>query len=86
MRSPASMIISVWSTSSTHSGRLNLPSVVAIALLYLFAVLQIIVGALFAAIVLFRSTPAVLHRLSFKASIMIFALFCAGDILLGDRI
>jgi hypothetical protein len=50
-----------------------------------FAVLQIIVGALFAAIFLFRGMPAALHRLPFKASMTVFSLFCAGDILLGDR-
>jgi hypothetical protein len=49
-----------------------------------FAVLQIIVGALFAAIFLSRSMPAALHRLPFKASMIVFSLFCAGDILLGD--
>ena len=66
--------------------KLHLPAAAAQATLYSFAVLQIIVGTLFAAMLVFPRSPAALHRVCFKASMIVFLVFCAGDILFGDRI
>ena len=47
--------------------------------------LEIVVGVLFLAILLYRKMPAVYRRLVFKASMFIFLVFSVGDIFFGDR-
>jgi hypothetical protein len=48
-------------------------------------VLEIVVGVLFFAILLYRKMPSVYRRLVFKLSMLIFLAFSVGDILFGDR-
>lgn len=64
--------------------RLHLPDSLALGVLYTFAVLEIILGLAFIAL-LFTRTPKVIHRTCFKMSLMLFICFMTGDILFGDR-
>jgi Ca2+/Na+ antiporter len=53
--------------------------------LYGFAVWEIILGAVFVAILLRPGISPMIYRLAFKMSILLFFMFCMGDILFGDR-
>ena len=76
-----------------YFSRLNLPSWLAISLLYSLASLEVILGFLFVYLLLFefKSTDhtlikeRLLHRLAFKLGVIIFTLFTIFDTLLGDR-
>ena len=75
--------------------RLYLPSWSALTALYTLAVLEVLLGLLFARILIdeFRSLEKssaliksrILHRLAFKFGIIIFIIFTILDVLLGDR-
>ncbi len=80
---------------------LNLPPSVATFTLYFFAILEIIIAALFFFLFIRQFydreddliegrqnliADRTIHRLIFKASIWIFIAFITGDILFGDRI
>jgi hypothetical protein len=65
--------------------RLNLPAELALGSLYSFAVFEVIVGMVFLLFLVRPQTPAIVYRLAFKSSIMLFFVFCTGDILFGDR-
>ena len=68
-----------------YFARLYLPRWTAMSFLYTVALLEILVGLMFLAILLYRKMPAVYRRLVFKLSMFIFLLFSVGDILFGDR-
>lgn len=68
-----------------YFAKLYLPKWSAMTFLYTFAVLEIIVGVLFLAILLYRKMPSVYRRLVFKISMFIFLVFSVGDIFFGDR-
>jgi hypothetical protein len=68
-----------------YFAKLYLPEWTALSFLYIFAVLEIVVGGLFFAILLYRKMPQVYRRLVFKLSIFIFLVFSVGDIFFGDR-
>lgn len=80
---------------------LHLPQIVATTTLYFFAILEIIIAALFFWLFLRQFyddkdeepdgkrnliADRTIHRLIFKASVWIFIAFITGDILFGDRI
>lgn len=66
--------------------KLNLPSGVAWAALYGFALVELALGVLFLAFVLRgRQLSPATRALPFKLSLLVFTLFSAGDILFGDR-
>jgi hypothetical protein len=65
--------------------RLHMPDWLAIVSLYGFAVLEVIVGALFVWILIRPGTDKIVHRIAFKLSLVVFFVFMAGDILFGDR-
>lgn len=65
--------------SKLHLEELAMPS------LYGFGMVEIILGATFVAILLRPGTPAMVYRLAFKMSILLFFIFSMGDILFGDR-
>ncbi len=80
---------------------LNLPPIVSTVSLYFFAILEIIIAALFFWLFIRQFydnrdgetegkmnliADRTIHRLIFKASIWIFIAFITGDILFGDRI
>jgi len=80
---------------------LHLPPVIATVSLYFFAILEIIIAALFFWLFIRQFydhkdeetegkksliADRTIHRLIFKASIWIFIAFLTGDILFGDRI
>jgi hypothetical protein len=73
--------------------RLGLPEALAIGTLYTFAVLEVMLGLMFA-LIIYRSIvdtpeqrthPKMLNRLALKCSMLFFFVFCTGDILFGDR-
>ncbi|MGI9621434.1 MAG: hypothetical protein ACR2PK_01255 [Acidimicrobiales bacterium] len=82
--------------------RLGLPRWVALTSVYAVAVLEVIVGLAFLAILAWTIGPSrwrektgggwglfhdrTIHRLCFKTGIFIFLLFSVGDTLFGDRI
>ncbi len=84
-----------------YFNRLGLPKELALASLYGFAVFEVLVGFGFLLLVLWSLLPRkirtrevgiwapfearTIHRLCFKAGIIIFIAFCTGDILFGDR-
>jgi hypothetical protein len=80
-----------------YFARLSLPRDVALACLYGFAVLEMILGAMFLAVSLWSMLPEgrqstvplfsdrTVQRLAFKGSILVFLCFSVGDILFGDR-
>lgn len=68
-----------------YFSRLDLPAELALGSLYGFAVFEVIVGLVFLVLLLRPGTPAIVYRLAFKSSIMLFFVFSAGDILFGDR-
>lgn len=68
-----------------YFSRLHLPGELALGCLYFFAVLEVIVGITFLAILVNRKLPGVVNRVAFKASMLIFLAFSTGDILFGDR-
>ncbi len=68
-----------------YFAKLYLPKWTALGFLYTFAVLEIMVGLMFLAILLYRKMPSVYRRLVFKLSMLIFLAFSVGDILFGDR-
>lgn len=81
---------------ANYFSRLYLPPVVATVSLYFFAVLEIVLAALFLLLFVkqfgrddFSKTglfgDRTIHRFVFKASIWIFIAFLTGDILFGDR-
>lgn len=70
---------------SDYFAKLYLPKWTAVGFLYTFAVLEIVVGLLFFAILLCRKMPSAYRRLVFKMSMFIFMVFSVGDILFGDR-
>ena len=79
--------------------RLGIPFIIAQVSLYFFAILEIVLAALFFWLFLKQFsrgepedekvvnfyTDRTIHRLIFKLSIWIFIAFLAGDILFGDR-
>jgi len=77
--------------------RLSLPRSVALSCLYGFAVLEVILGAMFFAVFLWSMLPEgrqarvplfadrTVQRLAFKGSILVFLCFSVGDVLFGDR-
>ena len=76
---------------------LHLPAAVALTALYTIGVVQLLLGCLFLALLYWSGqrpssrprNPAfqtrALHRVAFKASALVFYVFCVGDILFGDR-
>lgn len=76
---------------------LGLPAGVALSVLYAIGIGQLLLAALFGALLWWALLPPaqrprhelysqrVLQRLAFKASLIVFCLFCLGDILFGDR-
>jgi hypothetical protein len=68
-----------------YFARLYLPKWTAVTVLYTFAILEIVVGLLFFAILIYRKMPSAYRRLVFKLSMFIFLVFSVGDILFGDR-
>lgn len=77
---------------------LHLSPQVALTVLYTIGVVQLVLGSLFLLLLYWSIRPAparprhplyaqrVLHRLAFKASAMVFYVFCVGDIFFGDRL
>lgn len=77
--------------------RLSLPKDSALACLYGFAVLELLLGVMFLAVFVWSMLPddrqarlplfadRTVHRLAFKGSILVFLAFSVGDILFGDR-
>lgn len=74
--------------------RLFLPDWLALAFLYAFGVLEVILGIMFM-VIIYRSItdterqrrePKMLNRLALKCSMLFFFVFCTGDILFGDRL
>lgn len=68
-----------------YFARLNLPPELALTNLYVFAVIEVILGLAFLTILLNKNTPQVFNRLTFKGSMLLFLAFSVGDILFGDR-
>lgn len=68
-----------------YFSRLHLPAELALSSLYFFAVLEILVGFAFLAMLFYRRMPTTAIRLAFKVSMLIFLVFSTGDILFGDR-
>ncbi|MGQ0760674.1 MAG: hypothetical protein ACT4OT_01455 [Acidobacteriota bacterium] len=68
-----------------YFAKLFLPEGVALTFLYIFAVVEIIIGLTFLMLLVYRRMPKVYRRLVFKASMFIFLCFSVGDILFGDR-
>ena len=81
-----------------YFSRLGLPPSLALWSLYGIAAFEVLLGALFAALLVWSLLPSkrrklargmfadrTLHRLAFKSSIIIFVMFSVGDILFGDR-
>lgn len=68
-----------------YFSRLGLPSELALTCLYGFAVLEVVVGLTFLAVLLRPNISRTVHRLAFKVSMLIFLAFSTGDILFGDR-
>jgi hypothetical protein len=68
-----------------YFGRLYLPEEMAIACLYSLAVVEVIIGLTFCWLLVSKRTPKVVHRMAFKASMLVFLFFSTGDILFGDR-
>ncbi len=68
-----------------YFSRLFLPAWLALGMLYAFAVLEIVIGITFAAMLFYRSISPMVHRVAFKSSILVFFAFSVGDILFGDR-
>ncbi len=68
-----------------YFARLFLPEWVAMTFLYIFAIVEIIIGLTFLLLLVYRKMPKVYRRLVFKASMFIFLCFSVGDILFGDR-
>lgn len=66
-----------------YFGQLGMGAGAALAVLYAFCVLQLMLAALFATVLVRRDLA--LGHLAFKAGLAIFALLCVGDILFGDR-
>ena len=76
---------------------LHLPAGVALATLYTIGVIQLLLGGLFLALLYCcaqrpSSQPRnrafqtrATHRVAFKASALVFYVFCVGDVLFGDR-
>jgi hypothetical protein len=68
-----------------YFAKLYLPKWTALSFLYIFAVLEIVVGLTFLLILFWRKMPVVYRRLAFKLGMFIFLVFSVGDILFGDR-
>lgn len=68
-----------------YFSRLYLPEEMALAALYTFAVVEIIVGAVFLVMLLRPRVDTMVHRLAFKMNMLLFFAFSVGDILFGDR-
>lgn len=66
-----------------YFGQLGIGASTALAVLYTFCVLQLVLAALFATLLVWRER--VLCHLAFKAGLAMFALLAVGDILFGDR-
>lgn len=68
-----------------YFSQLGLPPWSALGVLYSVAIIEVVVGLLFAlALTVFHDSKAI-HRVCFKASLMLFMFLAVGDILLGDR-
>jgi len=73
--------------------RLGLPPELALANLYFFGVVEVLLGVVFGIILvrMFRAArrgdarPMLLTRFALKVNMLIFFCFCTGDILFGDR-
>jgi len=73
--------------------RLGLPPEAAIANLYTFGFIEVLLGAVFGLILVrvFRAArrgdarPMLLTRFALKMNMLVFFCFCTGDILFGDR-
>ncbi len=77
--------------------RIYLPKGVALGSLYGIAVLELLLGLTFLALFIWSLLPEdqqqktelfanrTIHRLAFKGSIVVFVIFCTGDILFGER-
>ena len=65
--------------------RLDLPEWLALGSLYGFALIEVLLGCVFFLMWIWGGAPRVLHRLAFKASLLMFMVFMTGDILFGDR-
>jgi hypothetical protein len=68
-----------------YFARLNLSPELALTSLYIFAVVEVILGLAFLSILLNKNIPQVINRLTFKGSMLLFFAFSIGDILFGDR-
>ncbi|MBW3572267.1 MAG: hypothetical protein KY467_14290 [Gemmatimonadetes bacterium] len=68
-----------------YFSRLYLPEEMALAALYTFAVVEIVVGAVFLVMLLRPRVDTMVHRLAFKMNMLLFFAFSVGDILFGDR-
>ena len=77
---------------------LHLPRWFALANLYFFAIIEIVLGFMFLALFLWNLqseeeregrvnffSDRTIHRVAFKGSVLIFVAFSIGDILFGDR-
>ncbi len=77
--------------------RIHLPRELALGSLYGIAVLELLLGVTFLALFIWGLLPEdqqqkaelfadrTIHRLAFKGSIVVFVIFCTGDILFGER-
>ena len=56
-----------------------------LAVLYTFAMVEILLGLGFLYTLLRPNLPQLFHRINFKMSMVMFLVFSVGDILFGDR-
>ena len=68
-----------------YFSRLHLPEELALFSLYGIALFEIVIGILFFYMLVRRDIPSFVQRLTFKCSMLVFFVFCCGDILFGDR-
>ena len=68
-----------------YFARLGLPEELALAFLYGIAALEITIGIVFFVLMIRRTVPGFVQRLTFKMSMLVFLMFSVGDILFGDR-
>lgn len=68
-----------------YFSRLGLPEELALVFLYGVAVLEVAIGVAFFVLLLRRTVPGFVQRLTFKMGMIVFLMFSVGDILFGDR-
>ncbi|MEM1294500.1 MAG: hypothetical protein AAGH89_03985 [Verrucomicrobiota bacterium] len=68
-----------------YFSRLDLPPWMALSSLYVFAIVEIIVGFIFLKIAWEKEPKSTEVRMCFKTGIILFVLFMIGDIMFGDR-